>query len=53
MEAGETLPLAAEEARAALVHVYEVAAGLQLAVSVVELPRLMVVGEAVRVQVGG
>ena len=36
-----------------LVHEYEVAGGAQVAVSVAESPRLMVVGEATNVQVGG
>ena len=53
MEFGETLPPEADDAKPALVHVYDVAAGLQLAVRVVEAPRLMVPGEAARVQVGG
>ena len=51
---GETLPLEAEDAKPLLLlHVYEVAAGLQLAVKVEDPPRLMVEGEGVRVQVGG
>ena len=53
MVAGEALPPDADEAKPALVHVYEVAAGVQLAVRVVAPPRLMVEGEAARVQVGG
>ncbi len=36
-----------------LVHEYEVAGGAHVAVSVAESPRLMVVGEAAKVQVGG
>ena len=51
---GETFPLEAEDAKPLLLlHVYEVAAGLQLAVRVEDPPRLMVDGEGVRVQVGG
>ena len=51
--AGETLPLVADEAKPALLlQVNDVAAGLQLAVSVVDPPRLIVEGEADRVQVG-
>ena len=47
------MPLEADVAKPALVHVYDVAEGEQLTVSVVEPPRLMVDGEADRVQVGG
>ena len=53
MVVGETLPPEADEAKLALVHVYDVAAGVQLAVRVVEPPRLMVASEGVSVQVGG
>ena len=49
---GETLPPDAEPAKAAFVHAYEVANGVQLAVSVDESPRLMVAGIAVSVHTG-
>ncbi len=53
VEVGETLPLEADEARPALLlQVNDVAAGLQLAVSVLDPPRLIVLGEADTVQVG-
>ncbi len=51
--AGETLPLGADPEKPVLVQVYDVAAGLQLAVRVVEPPRLMLLAEAPSVQVGG
>ena len=50
---GETLPPVAEDENPVLVHVYDVAAGLQLTESVDDPPRLIVDGEGVRVQVGG
>ena len=51
---GETLPLDADDPSPPLpLHVYEVAAGVQLAVSVVDPPRLIVEGDGVKVQVGG
>ena len=53
MDVGETLPPEAEAAKLALVHVYDVAAGLQLAVRVVAPPRLIGLGEAASEQVGG
>ena len=51
VEVGETLPLEADDAKPE-VHVYDVAAGLQLAVRVQAPPRLMVLGEAVSVHAG-
>ena len=53
MEVGETLPPEADAANPVLVHTNDVAAGLQLAVSVEAPPRLMAAGEGVRVHVGG
>ena len=50
---GETLPLEADDAKPVLVHVYDVAAGLQFALRVVDPPRLIVPDEADRVHVGG
>ncbi len=53
MEVGDTLPLEADVAKPVPVHVYDVAAGVQLAVKVEDPPRLMVLGEGVNVHVGG
>jgi hypothetical protein len=43
----------AVDAKLVLVHAYEVAAGVQLAVRVEESPRFTVLGDGVRVQLGG
>ena len=48
-----TLPEEIVDENPELVQLYEVAAGVQVAVSVDESPRLMVVGDAVRAQLGG
>ncbi len=53
VEVGETLPLEADVAKPVPVHVYDVAAGVQLAVKVEDPPRLMVPGDEVKVHVGG
>ena len=51
---GETLPLEAEDPKPLLpLHVYDVAAGVQRAVRVVDAPLLIVEGEADSVHVGG
>ena len=50
---GETLPLGADVENPVFVQLYEVAAGLQLAVTVVDPPRFMLFAAAVSVQVGG
>ena len=53
VDVGETLPLVADEAKPALLlQVNDVAAGLQLAVSVLDPPRLIVEGDADSVHVG-
>ena len=53
VEVGETLPPVAEDANPVLVHVYDVAAGLQLTAKVEDPPKLIVEGEGVKVHVGG
>ena len=50
--AGDTLPLDVADEKPALVQVYDVAAGVQLAVRVEDPPALMVPGEAVSAQTG-
>ena len=50
--AGVTLPLAALLLKPVLVHAYEVAAGVQLAVKVEDAPALIALGDALKVHCG-
>ncbi|WP_395701223.1 hypothetical protein [Aquabacterium sp.] len=49
---GLTVPLAWLELKSELVQMYEVGVGVQLALSWLEAPRVMVVGNATRLHVG-